>query len=170
MSMERDICARAADIISDKPQGAKYLNFADLKSLSAYVGSLCQTELGAVPQQVVVACKLAEVILAPTHEKTALLREVLSMSRGLNGVASIIKAIGTALGWSGTAIAMVVAFMTGASFIGIMGVAAVVGYFMFFSAPAKLSEKALAVMRQGVRTALSEHFQMTPATPPTTGE
>ncbi len=156
-AMDRDISARAADIISAKPQGEKYLNLADMKALTAYVGELCQTELGGVPQQVIISCKLALAVLAPANEKIVLLREVLSMSRGLSGVGSIITAIGTALGWSGSAIAVIVAFMTGANLMGLIGLSAVVGYFFFLASPASLSEKALAVLHQSVRIALTEH-------------
>ncbi len=156
-AMDRDISARAADIITAKPAQEKYLSYADMKALTACIGSLCEEKLGGVPGQVLVACKLAEAVLAPANEKAPLLRDVLRMSRGLSGVSAIITAIGTALGWSGTAIAVVVAFMVGTSLFGAVCVSAFVGYFLFLAPPAKLSGKALDVLRQGMRVALAEH-------------
>ncbi len=132
-----------------------------MKTLSASGGSLCEEELGAVPRQVLVACKLAEAVLAPANEKAALLRDALRQSRGLSGVSAIITAIGTALGWSGTAIAVVDAIMDGTSLFGAVCVSAVVGYFLFLAPPAKLSGKALDVLRQGMRVALAEHYRST---------
>ncbi len=157
ISMDRDISTRAADLIAAKPEHEKFLNYADMKTLSVFVRTRCEEELGAVPQQVIVACKLAEAVIAPSNEKAPLLREVFRLSRGLRGVSALISAIGTALGWSGTAIAVVVAFMTGASLFGAVCVSAVIGYFLFLAPPAKLSEKALAVLHQGLRVALTEH-------------
>ncbi len=153
-TLSRDISTWAADLIIHKPEGSKYLNDADMKTLSASVADACQAELGSVPQQVIIVCKLAQAVLAPTNEKTALLREVLHMSRGLSGVASIISAVGTALGWSGSAIAIAVAYFTGASLLGLVSLSAVLGWFFIFSPPARLSERALNVLQQGLRSAL----------------
>ncbi len=163
--MERDISAQTADIIAAKPEGQKFLTQADMKTLSSCIGNSCQAEFGAVPQQILVACKLAEAVVAPPHEKAELLREVLSMSRGLRGISAIIAAIGAALGWSGSAITVLVAVMTGANLVGLISVAAVISYFLILASPAKLSEKALAVLHQGVKAALAEHYRTSSPSP-----
>ncbi len=156
---ERDLCAQAADILSAKPEQEKYLNRADIRALAATLTERCRAELGEAPRQIEVACLLAEAILAPMSEKGGLLRKVYTLTGGMKGTAAIISAVGTALGWSKSVIAIVIALYLGTSLAGALGVTALVGYFLFNGSHAEQADKALNVLRKGVQTALREYFK-----------
>ncbi len=163
---ERDLCARAAELLAAKPEQEKYLNRADLRTLSDTLTERCRDRLGETPKQVEIACLLAEAILAPMNEKGGLLRKVYGLAGGMKGTGAIISAVGTALGWSKSVIAIVVALYLGTSMLGALGVTALVGYFLFSGSPVEQADKALTVLRKGVNTALREYFKATPGSRP----
>ncbi len=165
--MERDLSARTAELLSGKPEQEKYLTLAELRQLAGNVQQLCADRLGETPWQVQSACLLAEAILAPMNEKTGLLKKVYALAGGMKGTDALISAVGNALGWSRSVLTLVIAFYLGFSWLGAIGVAALVGYFLFHGSPSAQSERALGVLQQGVRAALKAYFKANPEKRPT---
>lgn len=136
-AIESTIDAKFAEIMHGKPATDRYLTYFDAQTLCASVRNIFKNALGAPPPQILAACSLSEAILAPTaEEKQRLIKAAVGTGGGAAGIAMIIAAVGTALGWGAGALAGVSAFFVGSSMLGplawlIAGVsiAGIAGYF-----------------------------------------
>lgn len=135
--LDRTIDVTINEIVSRKTLTAQTLNYIDAQTISMKVKNMFSSKLKIVPPQVEFACKMSEVILAPsTTEKAELLKNAYSLTSGLTGISAIIGGIGMALGWGASVITTVITFFTGAAVLGPLGlvvagigITTIAGYF-----------------------------------------
>lgn len=140
------------------------LSYTDAMAVTHMVRNIFITPLGSVPNEIEVVCLLSEAVLAPSkREKEKLIKKAKGLTAGVVGLFAIISAIVTALGWGLGAKAAMIAWFTGISSlgpigIGLAGVTALViaGYFMFSDDKEKLLEKFKKALENGLDHAVDE--------------
>ncbi len=106
--------AKIAEILSNKPESERTLNYFDATTVSTSLRSIFRTATGLVPNQVEMVCSMTEAILAPSaQERKTLIKAAVGAGGGAAGAAMIVGGIGAALGWGAGAVAAVVAFFVG---------------------------------------------------------
>ena len=98
------IKAKYVEVLAEKKQTAgkdvAILTDADALSITNYVRGVFKARLDVVPDKVEAACKFSEALVAPsTVAKIKLLKAAIGLSGGIGGLAILIAAIGSALGW-----------------------------------------------------------------------
>lgn len=160
--VDRSIDVTINEIISRKTMTEQTLNYIDAQTISMKIKNMFSSKLGKVPPQIEFACKISEVILAPsTTEKAELLKKAYSLTGGLAGIAAIIGGIGMALGWGAGVIAAVTTFFTGAAVLGPLGLAVagigittIAGYFALKKDDALNDENYRKTLKEGVKQAV----------------
>ena len=98
------IKAKYVEVLAEKKQTAgkdvAILTDADALSITNYVRGVFKARLDVVPDKIEAACKFSEALVAPsTVAKIKLLKAAIGLSGGVGGLAILIAAIGSALGW-----------------------------------------------------------------------
>ena len=98
------IKAKYVEVLAEKKQTAAkdvaILTDADALSITNYVRGVFKARLDVVPDKIEAACKFSEALVAPsTVAKIKLLKAAIGLSGGIGGLAILIAAIGSALGW-----------------------------------------------------------------------
>ena len=65
VNMDMIIQNEISEILSTKPQDQQYLNYLDMRQVCSTVKRYCIDSIGEIPQEVEMACCLAEAVLAP---------------------------------------------------------------------------------------------------------
>lgn len=145
----------------------KKISYNDGKNITAFVELVFEQFLGFCPKQITAANLLALAFIAPTlKEKKKLIKTVVSSMSGLAGLAAILAGIGIAAGWGAGVVASVIAWFTGASLFGPIGLMFVgasltvcAGYFYFSSDDAKDAERFERVLVEGLDKAIDEIWE-----------
>lgn len=168
-ALDSTIDVKFAEVMSGKTDGEKFLTFIDSQILTASVRNVFKNALDAVPPQIEAACKLSEVILAPSAtEREQLIKSAVGIGGGAAGIGMIIAGVGSALGWGAGIIASVSAFFVGTSLAGPAGwaiagitLAGIAAYFATTSNHATDTERFLNVLKSSTSRAVdaiwSEH-------------
>ncbi|WPX40851.1 hypothetical protein QET93_001880 [Akkermansia sp. N21116] len=167
VNMDMIIQNEISEILSTKPQDQQYLNYLDMRQVCSTVKRYCIDSIGEIPQEVEMACCLAEAVLAPDKkDKKQLIKQAVSLASGAGGVACILAGVGSALGWGTGVLAAITAFFVGTSvtipLIAITGglvLSVVAGYFMFHNNAPTLSNKAIKALSKGVEKALAAYWE-----------
>jgi hypothetical protein len=170
-AMESTIDARFAEIMKGKAPEDRFLSYVDSQILTASVRNIFRNAIGSAPPQIEAACLLSEAILAPsTAEREQLIKTAVGVGGGAAGVAMIITAVGTAMGWGAGVIASVAAFFVGTSVAGPVGwavagvtLAGIAAYFATTSSSATDTERFVRVLKgansRAVDAIWAEHEQ-----------
>lgn len=153
--LEGTIDAKFAEIIANKDENSRFLDFVDGKTLTTAVRNIFKNRLKSTPPQIEAACLLSEAVLAPSvRERQQLVRAAIAIGGGTAGIAMIIVGIGAALGWGSGVVASVIAWFVGISMTGpiawIAGgaaVAAIAGYLSITNNPQKNTERFIRVLK-----------------------
>lgn len=148
--------------LSGNKKDKKYLTYNDACTVTHMVRNIFVTALDIVPNNVEAACLLSDAILAPTiKEKKELLKKAYGMSGLIMGIAMILYAIGTALGWGLGLIASMIAFFTGTSMLGPIATAAsgaiilaITGYFVCSGDEEEVTEKYRKALESSLDAAI----------------
>lgn len=167
VNMDMIIQNEISGILSTKPQDRQYLNYLDMRQVCSTVKRYCIDSMGEIPQEVEMACCLAEAVLAPDKkDKKQLVKQAVSLASGAGGVTCIVAGIGGVLGWGTGVLAAVTAFFIGTSLtipvIAITGglvLSGIAGYFMFHDDAPTLSNKAIKALSKGVEKALTAYWE-----------
>lgn len=168
--MSQFISVKISKILECKEANSQFLNYDDMNqvcnSLKLYWLELAQ--MADVPPEIEAACQMSLAVLAPSaRERMRKLKLALGASSGVAGMASVIAAIATALGWGSGMVATVIAVFTGTSVVGPIAwlaggalLLAIAGYFVVSSNDAKVvSDKAIEVLRVGVDKAVKSALE-----------
>jgi len=170
-ALESTIDAKYSEIMRGKPETDRYQTYFDGQTLSASIRNIFKNALGAPPPQILAACSLSEAILAPTTaEKQKLIKAAVGAGGGAAGIAMIIAAVGTALGWGAGALASVSAFFVGSSLLGPMAwlvagvtIAGIAAYFATTSNNATDTDRFIKCLKSATISAVNsiwaEHGQ-----------
>lgn len=106
------IKAKYVEVLSEKKQTSgkdvAILTDADALSITNYVRGVFKARLDVVPDKIEAACKFSEALVAPsTVAKIKLLKAAIGLSGGIGGLAILIAAIGSALGWGAATVTTV---------------------------------------------------------------
>lgn len=151
-------------IVAAWPNARQYLTYDELQQVTDTVRGLFRDKLGRVPDQVEVALKLSEAVVAPgIRQRIAALKAVSGIAGGVGGVAMIVNGIGLALGWGQGLIAAIIAYFTGTSLAGPIGwvaggsaLALIAGYFALPGSPKRRGRKAFECLLTGVDHAVDQ--------------
>ena len=154
-ALESTIDIKFAEIMRGKTNTDRFLTYIDGQVLSATLRNVFKRELGVAPPQIEAACSLSEAILAPTSlEKQELIKKAAGAGGGAAGIAMIIAAVGSALGWGAGVLASVSAFFVGTSVTGPIGwavagvaVAGIAAYFATTSNDHSNTERFMKVLK-----------------------
>jgi len=145
--------------------GTHYLMPGELRQVTTWAKQTFEEHCGFVPREAQLVCKLAEVAHAPNlSDRTALLKEAVTLSEDLTGVGTVIKGVGAALGWDQDTIASVTKYFTGACVLGpftwIVGgltLAGIAGYFALTTYdPEEATDNALRALEHGLGEAIDQ--------------
>lgn len=160
-----DIDNKVCELLSKKPEGKKFIEWQEMDHLCNFAENIWVSKCGAVPRQIQAVSLIARAALEPDRtRKIQLCKDALVIGGGVSGIAAIIGAICTALGVGVGVWGTIVAFFAGISWTGPLAVAALgvvavalAGYLMFNNIPAqKMSDRALAALKDGTKKALPE--------------
>jgi hypothetical protein len=123
-ALESTIDLKFAEIMRGKTDTHRHLTYADGQVLTGTVRNVFKNALGTTPRQVEAACNLSEAVLAPSAgERRKRLRAAVGFGGGATGIALIIAAVASALGWGAGVISIIIAFIMGTSLTGPIGIA-----------------------------------------------
>ncbi len=156
------ISAEIIGTLAQKEAGKKYLSYADAKAVTHKINNLFIDKIGSIPKQIDAACCFANAILAPSKaERERLIKHVKGTACGISGVALILAAIATALGWSAGVQATIIAWFVGSSLLGPIGwgligvtLTCVAGYFFVSNNEEAKTERYEKVLSAGVLKAV----------------
>lgn len=157
--MKQHISAKAREIMAAKPQGKQYMELLDMEQLSAYIEGIWARKCGEVPMEITAISGMACAALEPDKtRKQELIKKALAGVSGVGGIATIIAAVATALGWGASVWVIIITTLGGASLagpiaLGVLGSLAVVlaGHLVFSSdSKEAASDKALKIFREGI--------------------
>lgn len=161
-ALESTIDVKVADILRSKKESETYLNYVDAQILTSSVRNIFKSALSVTPSQIDAALMLTQAVLAPSaKEKANLIKAAAGIGGGTTGIAIVIGAIGSALGWGAPAYMGVVTFFKGAAIAGPIGwmvagttLAAIAGYFASTSNNQTDSERFLRVLKSSTASAV----------------
>ena len=162
-ALESTVHVKYAEIMKGKPEGARFLTYADGMILTGTVRNVFKNAIGVTPPQVEAACCFSEAILAPSsEEKEKLLKMAAGLGGGTAGVSMVFGGVGSALGWiGGGAIASAKALVFGTAVAGPLGMAAagitlagMAAYFATTNNKANDSERFMKVLRNSSEKAV----------------
>lgn len=157
--MKQYISAKAREIMAAKPQGKQYMELLDMEQLSAYIEGIWASKCGEVPEEITAISSMACAALDPDEaRRRERIKVAVSGVSGVGGLATVLAAVATALGWGASWWAIIITTLGGASLAGPIGVAAagalavcLAGYLMFSSdSKEAASDKALKIFREGI--------------------
>lgn len=157
-----------AAIVTKKEADKQFVTYHELQAICHTVKNFFISRVGTSVKEVDGACELALAVLAPdTVTRLNHVKMAFSLIGGLAGVGAIITAVGLALGWGAGVIELVCAFFAGTSIcgplaLGLAGLAAVgvAAYFAFNKdTEIELSNKAIKVLKEGIKSALPEIWE-----------
>jgi hypothetical protein len=138
------------------------LEYADALILTASIREIFAKTIRVVPEQVEIACTVAEAFLAPTAaERTRLLKKAAKMG-GVAGIGFIVVAACLAIGLGHGAIGVILAFLIGPpSFpfaLALAGITlgAVAAYFALTGNPEVDTERFLKALKGGLGEAIKK--------------
>lgn len=153
-----------------KSGAVQYLEYGEFETLCArLLAQWCQVmQEDTAPKELELACCYAKAALAPDYRtRVRLLKKACGLASGLAGVASVLGAVGLALGWGASVTTIVINFFLGMNFIPVIGwglagagLLVVAGYFALKSDnPYEVSLKAEQALRKGVKSAVEQIWQ-----------
>ena len=130
--------------------------------LSQRIQNIFVNQLGSVPQEVQLACKLSEMIVAPdTMERARLLRTAVGCAGCAVGIGMILGAIGSVLGWGTGALAAVKAWLIGSPMFGPIAmmasgacIAAIATYWVYSGTEAEHQQKFCEALDRSLQEAV----------------
>lgn len=163
-ALGHSIDIRFAEIMKGKGENEKFLTYVDGQILSASVRKNFLRVLELVPPKVEAACRLSEVVLAPSaQERIRLLKGVIGIGGGSAGIGMILAAVGGALGWGAGALAHIGAVLTGVHLAGPIGLgvagATVAGIAVYFAATSNKqlnTERFMNALKKSCSCAIDE--------------
>ena len=159
--------------IADKTEDNKHIGYLDAVRLSDIVGQATEDQFGEAPPAVEAVCTLCEAIMSPTHaDRIKKIKAVLATVGTSGGLAMVILAIGTALGWGAGMIATATAFFCGTSILGPIGwatagmaILTISGYFALTCNETVKTERYHAALKDGLKEAINSCWKdYTPTT------
>jgi len=165
-TLDQSINAKIIEILSMKPEDKKYLTYTDAIVISQYIKNIFLQYIGEVPVEIERACLSTELLLAPTTiEKIEIIKKLLGLGGGVIGITAVITGIGMALGWGSGIISSVIAFFTGTSIMGPVGLVVggaglivIVGYFTLKDNSYKNTEKYREALRNSIREVVDKYL------------
>lgn len=166
--LKTTVDAQVAEILQKKQPDAQYLDYNNLQFICNRLEYVFHDHSDCIPNRIKTVTELALAVLAPsTAEKEKRVKSAIATGSGLAGMAAVITAVGTALGWGTTIIGSIIAIFTGSSLLGPIGwgVAGAAGlgiaaYFVLSDdTPQEKSDKALEVLRKGLDSAMPDVWQ-----------
>ena len=163
--MKQYISVKAKEIMSAKPQGKQYMELQDMEQLTAHLEGIWASKCGEVPVEITAISNMACAALDPDEtRRQERIKKALAGVSGVGGIATILAAVATALGWGASVWVIIIATLGGASLagpiaLGVVGSLAVVlaGYLMFSSdSREEASEKALKIFREGINDVITD--------------
>lgn len=150
------------EILASKPDGEKYIVYADAQILTTSVHNIFRSALQHTPRQITAACDLSKAILAPSvKEKKNLIKAAVGVAGGTAGIGMVIGAIGVALGWGVGLTTTVATVFIASEFAGPiawgvtgLGIAALAGYFASTSSHETDSERFIHVLTSSTEKAV----------------
>lgn len=154
-ALESTIDVKFADVMRTKTGEDVYLTYVDAQILTASVRNVFKHLLHFVPPQVEAAMMLSEAVLAPSAlQRLQLIKSAIGAGGTAAGIAIVIGAVATALGWGASATATFIAVFTGTSVLGPiawaasgLALAGIAGYFALTSDNQKNTERFLKVLK-----------------------
>ncbi len=156
--LKATIDKQLGEILSQKPEGKKHLNYVDAITITSYVRNIFIDRLGMCPDQVAAACELSKAVLAPSaKERMKLIKAAISIGGGTAGISMIVSGVCMAAGLGAGMAAKVVALFVGASLGGPVAlisigvaVAAIAGYIALTGNPQKDTQRFIESLTEGL--------------------
>lgn len=164
------ITTKKNQIIEKKATDAQYLNYGDFNDVCDTIIKSWPTLTGdeKAPNDIKVACEIALAVVSPTtRQRIQKLKLAIAASSGVAGIGAIIAAVGVALGWGASVIAIVTTFFAGASVgepicLGLTGLTllGIAAYFAIKSKnPHECADKAEEVLRVSLQKAIESYWK-----------
>lgn len=105
-----------------KKNAGEDFTYIDAQAVTNVLSAYFMNKIGLIPKKVKAACDLSLAVIAPSNRiRLNHLKSALGLAGGSAGIGLLIGALGTALGWGASTVAVVTAFFTGTSLTGPIG-------------------------------------------------
>ena len=150
------------ELMLTKENNDRAINHIDAAMMSTYVRNIYMRYLDFVPPQVETSCLLSEAVVAPDLlAKIDLIKAAIGIGGGAVGIAFVITAVGTALGWGAGVLASVKAIFVGGALGGPIAlatagliIAGIAAYFAFSETQEQLTQRYLETLKKSSLSAV----------------